>query len=50
MNESFLSDHPQVQCVEKYTAKQSDELSLEKTDVVNITKKTNDGKQYKVTK
>ncbi|XP_038140858.1 rho guanine nucleotide exchange factor 15 [Cyprinodon tularosa] len=36
-------DCPQVQCVERYVAQQGDELSLEPTELVNVTRKTNEG-------
>ncbi|XP_070711049.1 ephexin-1 [Pempheris klunzingeri] len=36
-------DCPQVQCVEQYTAQQSDELTLEPTEIVNVIRKTNEG-------
>lgn len=38
-----VSDCPQVQCVEQYTAQQSDELTLEPTEIINIIRKTNEG-------
>ena len=49
-NRSFLrlcvcvSDCPQVQCVEQYTAQQADELTLEPTEIINVIRKTNEGK------
>ncbi|KAK6176851.1 hypothetical protein SNE40_015072 [Patella caerulea] len=36
-------DCPQVQCIKKYVARESDELSLEVADVVNVLKKSKDG-------
>ncbi|XP_041094086.1 rho guanine nucleotide exchange factor 15 isoform X2 [Polyodon spathula] len=36
-------DCPQVQCIEAYSAQQADELSLERTDVVNVLRKTTEG-------
>nr|XP_009304999.1 rho guanine nucleotide exchange factor 15 isoform X1 [Danio rerio]XP_683105.3 rho guanine nucleotide exchange factor 15 isoform X1 [Danio rerio] len=36
-------DCPQVQCVEQYVAKQSDELNLERTEIINVIRKTNEG-------
>ncbi|KAM8897401.1 rho guanine nucleotide exchange factor 15 isoform 1-T2 [Spinachia spinachia] len=33
-------DCPQVQCVEQYIAQQADELALEPTDIINVTRKT----------
>ncbi|XP_051959137.1 rho guanine nucleotide exchange factor 15-like [Xyrauchen texanus] len=36
-------DCPQVQCVEQYVAVQADELNLEPTEIVNVTRKTNEG-------
>ncbi|XP_072114440.1 rho guanine nucleotide exchange factor 15-like [Mobula birostris] len=36
-------DCPQVQCLIPYTAQQADELSLEPTDIVNVTKKSLEG-------
>lgn len=39
-----LSDCPQVQCVEQYIAQQADELALEPTEIVNVIRKTNEGK------
>nr|XP_046237618.1 ephexin-1 [Scatophagus argus] len=36
-------DCPQVQCVEQYIAQQADELTLEPTEIVNVTRKTNEG-------
>lgn len=38
------SDCPQVQCVEQYVAQQTDELTLEPTEIVNVIRKTNEGK------
>lgn len=40
----FGSDCPQVQCVEQYIAQQTDELTLEPTEIVNVIRKTNEGK------
>lgn len=40
----FASDCPQVQCVEQYDAEQADELSLEPAEIVNVIRKTNEGK------
>lgn len=37
-------DCPQVQCVEQYVAIQADELNLEPTEIVNVIRKTNEGK------
>lgn len=42
---SFGPDCPQVQCVEQYVAQQTDELSLEPTEIVNVIRKTNEGKR-----
>lgn len=39
-----MSDCPQVQCVEQYIAQQADELTLEPTEIINIVRKTNEGK------
>lgn len=39
-----VSDCPQVQCVEQYIAQQADELTLEPTEIVNVIRKTNEGK------
>lgn len=36
-------DCPQVQCVEPYIAQQTDELTLEPTEIINIIRKTNEG-------
>ncbi|XP_068569410.1 ephexin-1 [Cebidichthys violaceus] len=36
-------DCPQVQCVEQYIAQQTDELTLEPTEIVNVIRKTNEG-------
>ncbi|XP_036428258.1 ephexin-1 isoform X2 [Colossoma macropomum] len=36
-------DCPQVQCVEQYVAKQTDELNLEPPEIVNVVRKTNEG-------
>ncbi|CAL8327179.1 unnamed protein product [Lota lota] len=36
-------DCPQVQCVEQYVAQQTDELSLEPTEIINVLRKTNEG-------
>lgn len=41
---SFGPDCPQVQCVEQYIAQQTDELTLEPTEIVNVIRKTNEGK------
>lgn len=38
-------DCPQVQCVEQYVAQQADELTLEPTEIVNVIRKTNEGKR-----
>lgn len=43
-NGSGTSDCPQVQCVEQYIAQQADELDLEPTDIINVIRKTNEGK------
>lgn len=37
-------DCPQVQCVEQYVSQQTDELTLEPTEIVNVIRKTNEGK------
>lgn len=39
-----MSDCPQVQCVEQYIAQQADELTLEPTEIINVLRKTNEGK------
>lgn len=39
-----VSDCPQVQCVEQYIAQQADELTLEPTEIINVVRKTNEGK------
>lgn len=44
----FGSDCPQVQCVEQYVAQQTDELTLEPTEIVNVIRKT-EGKNVDVT-
>lgn len=44
-----MSDCPQVQCVEQYIAQQADELNLEPTDIINIIRKTNEGKNVQGT-
>ncbi|XP_011604978.2 rho guanine nucleotide exchange factor 15 [Takifugu rubripes] len=36
-------DCPQVQCVEQYVAQQTDELTLEPTEIVNVIRKTTEG-------
>lgn len=36
----FVSDCPQVQCVEQYIAQQADELTLEPTEIINVIRKT----------
>ncbi|XP_072523199.1 rho guanine nucleotide exchange factor 15 isoform X2 [Salminus brasiliensis] len=36
-------DCPQVQCVEQYVAKQTDELNLEPPEIINVIRKTNEG-------
>ncbi|KAL1264358.1 hypothetical protein QQF64_004713 [Cirrhinus molitorella] len=36
-------DCPQVQCVEQYVANQADELNLERTEIINVVRKTNEG-------
>lgn len=38
------SDCPQVQCVEQYVGQQADELNLEPTDIINVIRKTNEGR------
>lgn len=41
---SFLTtDCPQFHCVKKYIAQQPDELTLEESDVINVTRKMADG-------
>lgn len=40
----YVSDCPQVQCVEQYIAQQADELTLEPTEIINVIRKTNEGK------
>lgn len=40
----WMSDCPQVQCVEQYVAEQADELNLEPTEIINVIRKTNEGK------
>uniref|UniRef100_A0A3Q0S8T3 Rho guanine nucleotide exchange factor 15b n=1 Tax=Amphilophus citrinellus TaxID=61819 RepID=A0A3Q0S8T3_AMPCI len=40
---AWMSDCPQVQCVEQYIAQQADELNLEPTEIINIIRKTNEG-------
>lgn len=40
----YGSDCPQVQCVEQYVAQQADELTLEPTEIINVIRKTNEGK------
>ncbi|ESO99387.1 hypothetical protein LOTGIDRAFT_186775 [Lottia gigantea] len=39
----FIVDCPQVQCIKKYVGRESDELSLEVSDVINVLKKSKDG-------
>lgn len=39
------TDCPQVQCIEQYVAQQADELTLEPTEIVNVIRKTNEGKR-----
>lgn len=39
------TDCPQVQCVDQYIAQQADELTLEPTEIVNVIRKTNEGKK-----
>lgn len=41
-------DCPQVQCVEQYIGQQTDELTLEPTEIVNVIRKTNEGKNVKM--
>ena len=43
------SDCPQVQCVEQYIAQQADELTLEPTEIINVVRKTNEGKTWQDT-
>lgn len=43
----WLSDCPQVQCVEPYVAQQADELTLEPTEIINVIRKTNEGKSVR---
>lgn len=42
---SVLTDCPQVQVAHNYVAQQPDELNLETGDVVNVLRKTKDGKR-----
>uniref|UniRef100_A0A8C7X0P9 Neuronal guanine nucleotide exchange factor n=1 Tax=Oryzias sinensis TaxID=183150 RepID=A0A8C7X0P9_9TELE len=37
------SDSPQVQCIQSYTAQESDEISIEMADVLNLLERTKDG-------
>lgn len=46
---SLSSDCPQVQCVEQYVAQQADELTLEPTEIINVVRKTNEGKTWQET-
>ncbi len=39
----YVADCPQVQCVEQYVAIQADELNLERTEIINVVRKTNEG-------
>lgn len=39
----LYSDCPQVQCIKSYCAQQTDEISLEETDVLNVCRKMKDG-------
>ncbi|XP_062844658.1 ephexin-1 [Trichomycterus rosablanca] len=36
-------DCPQVQCVQQYVAKQTDELGMEPSDIINVIRKTSEG-------
>ncbi|KAJ8367924.1 hypothetical protein SKAU_G00079520 [Synaphobranchus kaupii] len=36
-------DSPQVQCVQSYSSQESDELSIEMADILNVLEKTDDG-------
>nr|XP_033781124.1 uncharacterized protein LOC117350716 isoform X2 [Geotrypetes seraphini] len=36
-------DYPQVQCLKPYKARENDEISLEKADVIMVTQESNDG-------
>ncbi|XP_030044201.1 rho guanine nucleotide exchange factor 5 isoform X1 [Microcaecilia unicolor] len=38
-------DYPQVQCLKPYKARENDEISLEKADVIMVTQESNDGWQ-----
>ncbi|XP_072311486.1 ephexin-1 [Eucyclogobius newberryi] len=37
------SDSPQVQCIQSYSSQESDELSIEMADVLNLLERTDDG-------
>ncbi|XP_023817377.1 ephexin-1 isoform X2 [Oryzias latipes] len=37
------ADSPQVQCIQSYTAQESDEISIEMADVLNLLERTKDG-------
>lgn len=39
----LLSDSPQVQCIQSYSAQEPDELSTEMADVLNLLERTDDG-------
>lgn len=39
----YLSDSPQVQCIKTYSSQESDELSIEMADVLNLLERTDDG-------
>lgn len=38
-----LLDSPQVQCIQSYSSQESDELSIEMADVLNLLERTDDG-------
>lgn len=39
----YLSDFPQVQCIQSYSSQEPDELSIEMADVLNLLERTDDG-------
>lgn len=39
----YISDSPQVQCIQSYSSQEPDELSIEMADVLNLLERTDDG-------
>lgn len=43
LSRAYVSDSPQVQCIQSYSAQEPDELSTEMADILNLLERTDDG-------